>query len=618
MLLHYLALADSSSQEKELPVFSQPVLNEGCNTGGRIDSETSWTVHGSILCLQHTGIIRNDICALIQKSRTLDLASRGAFKIKSFDGPAPLIPTPHRKSSVGRRFKAQRMSNGLFWIDDSRQSYSIVPPAPVALSYDCPTKAISDFETVLISPASFDEVFYKTDIDLNCNNKRRRLGLPASPIWPLKGNRIEEGHVPGIHWPYAYEAGPAFGAPFLMHREDLDFYSLNYLYEGEKCWIIIPPDSADLLENKSRESMPDFYSSSCSQVIRHRPTFFPPELLQKWNIPYTAFIQHRGEIVVTLPRAYHQGFSCGYTLAEAVNFTRSCSIPESYKLCKRGKCKSSVLGSEVFPLANCHATDQPPSIPKSHSETRSKKGRSGSKKRKFQDLGQQDDVSLITSGKKPKPRNREDGLIGARGIDQISHRKDESQEIFEQLDRRLPNAPVEEINLLAALYFSIGSPDAFAELQKSFSVARNCQWLREMQYQTVSDILSALDRNDEVATLSAAVRRLLLGKLALKRNELNRKYNIRRARRYGQAEDDSEPDDCQPQKGCHRRLQARTDLMQWAYANLEVSDHTFNARKKQLKERLRASRNWDQLQMVFGYGILVLIPLDGNVLKGWK
>lgn len=42
--------------------------------------------------------------------------------------------------------------------------------------------------------------------------------------------------------------------------------------------------------------------------------------LDTWNIPYHVVDQQAGQVVITLPQAYHQGFSPTSSMAEAVNF----------------------------------------------------------------------------------------------------------------------------------------------------------------------------------------------------------------------------------------------------------------------------------------------------------
>lgn len=44
-----------------------------------------------------------------------------------------------------------------------------------------------------------------------------------------------------------------------------------------------------------------------------------PSVLKSEGVPVYRAIQNCGEFVLTLPRAYHSGFNCGFNCAEAVN-----------------------------------------------------------------------------------------------------------------------------------------------------------------------------------------------------------------------------------------------------------------------------------------------------------
>ncbi|KAF4535055.1 Transcription factor jumonji aspartyl beta-hydroxylase [Lasiodiplodia theobromae] len=60
--------------------------------------------------------------------------------------------------------------------------------------------------------------------------------------------------------------------------------------------------------------------ASCSQFLRHDASYSPKSCLEEWGVSYKVLSQKPGEIVYTFGRAYHQGFSTGPTIAEAVNF----------------------------------------------------------------------------------------------------------------------------------------------------------------------------------------------------------------------------------------------------------------------------------------------------------
>lgn len=86
--------------------------------------------------------------------------------------------------------------------------------------------------------------------------------------------------IPGLHWPYAHEAWEPFGAPFPMHREDGDLISVNDLYEGDKHWVVVPGDKANLLEEKSKQTN-DCCLSDYSQLLCHSATYYPTTILDE-------------------------------------------------------------------------------------------------------------------------------------------------------------------------------------------------------------------------------------------------------------------------------------------------------------------------------------------------
>lgn len=48
-------------------------------------------------------------------------------------------------------------------------------------------------------------------------------------------------------------------------------------------------------------------------------TQLSPTVLKSEGVPVYRAVQNPGEFVLTLPRAYHAGFNCGFNCAEAVN-----------------------------------------------------------------------------------------------------------------------------------------------------------------------------------------------------------------------------------------------------------------------------------------------------------
>lgn len=91
---------------------------------------------------------------------------------------------------------------------------------------------------------------------------------------------------------------------------------------------MVPTTAVDITEEALNRK------GKCSQFMRHRAEFFFPEKLQKMGIPYRIVDQRPGETIVILPDAYHEGFSTGYTLAEAKNYADSDWTTDTYQPCQ--------------------------------------------------------------------------------------------------------------------------------------------------------------------------------------------------------------------------------------------------------------------------------------------
>ena len=162
--------------------------------------------------------------------------------------------------------------------------------------------------------------------------------------------------IRGIHSPYFYVSRTE-GTPFGMHIEDFAAYSLNYLHMGApKCWrVVAPKDNAKLEEImhvflnpeermlSSRGDKKPMRPPQCSQFLRHKSVYVPEELLQDLNIGYTSVVQHQGEMVITFPFAYHQGYNTGPNIAEAIGYASDrweVFIREGlYENCQKLRCK---------------------------------------------------------------------------------------------------------------------------------------------------------------------------------------------------------------------------------------------------------------------------------------
>ncbi len=160
--------------------------------------------------------------------------------------------------------------------------------------------------------------------------------------------------TPGIHTPFLYVAATGdhgAAAPFALHLEDSVLYSLNYLHMGaSKFWVVVHPYDRERLKRRLRDSYrPKSHNDpnprACSQFVRHMSVWVPVETLDRWDIRYTALEQLPGDLVVTAPGSYHQGWNAGWNVAEAINYGdgRSPSRTRDYCYCREGRCPVTAL-----------------------------------------------------------------------------------------------------------------------------------------------------------------------------------------------------------------------------------------------------------------------------------
>ncbi len=289
-----------------------------------------------LIRLKPTAAQWDDFPALLAFARKLGACEDGCFKLQL---PADLRnPLPHkaRQTLPANAYKAKQIRRTTFWqlstVPAVGEFYS---PADVDAE---PTESID--ATLKTLKALFRKnmgrqmrhVRYRPDVPAWNSDQRREAGVPPdwSPIHPLRGDMLDrtKAVIPGIHTPYVYESAPHFGATFQIHAEDYRLLSLNHLYRGRKIWIVVPCTAIDVAEKALGRA-----ADGCSQFMRHRAEFFFPEKLDKLGIPYRIVDQRPGETIVILPDAYHEGYSTGYTLAEAKNYADEEWSTQTYKPC---------------------------------------------------------------------------------------------------------------------------------------------------------------------------------------------------------------------------------------------------------------------------------------------
>ncbi|MCJ1466551.1 hypothetical protein MMC07_005171 [Pseudocyphellaria aurata] len=134
------------------------------------------------------------------------------------------------------------------------------------------------------------------------------------------------------------------GSPFGLEMTANAAYSLNYLHRGApKRWVIIEPDAHPKLEEllypqvefaagrlvkkfpwqsglSEPQPQPPTHPPLCDRFLSHQPFYVPKETLAMHSIPYTEIVQYEGDMIITFPFAYYQGFSSGPSVAEVIPF----------------------------------------------------------------------------------------------------------------------------------------------------------------------------------------------------------------------------------------------------------------------------------------------------------
>jgi jumonji domain-containing protein 2 len=288
-----------------------------------------------ILRLKPTVEQWDDFPGVLAFARSLGAEGDGCFKVIIPDELQDVLPEKPAQSLPANAYKVKLIRRTAFWQVSTTPSEGVFassPPDSTDLSYSVDA-ALKNLKHLFRKNQNkrLRNIRYRVDVPAWTKTQRRLAGVAErSPIYPLKGDKLDKTKaiIPGIHTPYVYESASPFGATFQIHAEDFRLASLNHLYKGRKIWIVVPATDVDVAEKALGRG------SGCSQFMRHRAEFFFPDKLDKLGIPYRLVDQRPGETIVILPDAYHEGFSCGYTIAEAKNYADPTWTTDSYQPCE--------------------------------------------------------------------------------------------------------------------------------------------------------------------------------------------------------------------------------------------------------------------------------------------
>ena len=132
--------------------------------------------------------------------------------------------------------------------------------------------------------------------------------------------------IPGVNSAMLYIG--MLGSMFCWHVEDSFMYSASYLHQGApKTWYGVSPTQADQFDAVVADDAFPSQVSADAHLLMSKSYMVPPSMLIDRGVRVCRAVQRPGEWVITLPRAYHAGFSHGFSVAEAVNFCLTDWIP---------------------------------------------------------------------------------------------------------------------------------------------------------------------------------------------------------------------------------------------------------------------------------------------------
>ena len=129
----------------------------------------------------------------------------------------------------------------------------------------------------------------------------------------------EKSNISGLTIPWVY-LGMIFST-FCWHVEDLFLFSLNYMHYGSpKIWYSLPINQKEKMNSFIKEKY-KLINPKNKNLIDKLTLLIDPLELEENGIEVNRTIQNPGEIILTLPNSFHAGFSTGFNIAEAVNFS---------------------------------------------------------------------------------------------------------------------------------------------------------------------------------------------------------------------------------------------------------------------------------------------------------
>ena len=625
----------SSNDEEDISTQRQISSDDAAEATSDQWMDAAHDVDDGILRLRPTFSQWSRFDYILRQAKSLGAKNAGFFKVV-VPGVGPLKES--HSDSQAYSYSIHRRADGTVNLELKEDTF--VPSSPgVRTDLLSASDAFAFFEQSL-DENDLQKSRYRTDASARTDTERETLGLPASPIWPLAGDRLKETRysIAGMHWPYAYESNGAFGCPFALHQEDWLTYSINYLHKGTRAWCFIPPSAADQLEKKFRanngKGLP-----SCAQFIRHSAIYVPTGKLEAWEVPYKLADQYAGEALITFPRTYHQGISKDKIVAEAVNYAAENWSPELYSPCKPRSCPPEMIGrdkmelrrenEEQFSERDCSDDESNNDQDNGESatpvpETGTKQGSriKHIKKNEFHSIKPQkrrNEVKFLVPRKHLKTGQLSQKELSGAFDSVISAPQIEPWTIFNRFLERSTQVGVSfdqnRCYLLTRFFYAIASPDAFSQLRDACEMLRAGKFHISRSTDGVASATKALDGLETSIHVASVLRRYHLVTLHDSRSRLQTSLKATPKRTKTKVNEDMEADDVSKRSSS----QMLVTMMAEAYPKLKPTrtnrgkdKDDYNQKLRTLQDRLMAGHRWSKLAESFDLGILALVPTQGD------
>ena len=184
---------------------------------------------------------------------------------------------------------------------------------------------------------SFSAVIDKTDLHIVMIIHRQCLDVENVFICNLKNNSLKQAwlNVVDIHISYFYVADFQLRLLFVLHAENWELYSLNFLHQKtNKHWVIIRLLNQVKLKKKlilyfCQQFSVNWMRLWCSQFVHHMNLWILFVMLNQWRIHYIMMKQQFENLIITLLEAYHQDWNVSSNIIKAINYRKKMTLNDA-------------------------------------------------------------------------------------------------------------------------------------------------------------------------------------------------------------------------------------------------------------------------------------------------